>query len=86
MYRVGLLFDKSAHLFVDLPATKVIFSGIQVDLSLTLHISSSDYSNSQCVMSESIHRKNIQGLDRGDHYQEESLYNFHHLHVIDFRK
>jgi len=35
MYRVGCLFDKSAHLFVDLPATKAIFSGIQADLSFT---------------------------------------------------
>ncbi len=33
MYRVGCLFDKSAHLFVDLPATKAIFSGIHADLS-----------------------------------------------------
>jgi len=36
MYRVGCHFDKSAHLFVDLPATKAIFSGIQADLSCTL--------------------------------------------------
>jgi hypothetical protein len=35
MYRVGCLFDKSAHLFVDLPATKAIFSEIQADLSCT---------------------------------------------------
>jgi hypothetical protein len=35
MYRVGCLFDKSAHLFVDLPVTKAIFSGIQTDLSCT---------------------------------------------------
>jgi len=33
MYRVGCLFDKSAHLFVDLPATKAILNGIQADLS-----------------------------------------------------
>jgi hypothetical protein len=38
MYRVGCHFDKLAHLFVDLPATKAIFSGIQADLSFTLTI------------------------------------------------
>ena len=34
MYRVDCLLDKSAHIFVDLPATKAIFSGIQADLIL----------------------------------------------------
>jgi hypothetical protein len=29
MYRIGCLFDKSAHLFVDLPAMKAFFSGRQ---------------------------------------------------------
>jgi hypothetical protein len=28
-----IAFDKSAHLFVDLPVLKVTFSGIQADLS-----------------------------------------------------
>lgn len=32
MYRIGCLFDKSDHLFVDLPATRAISSGIQTDL------------------------------------------------------
>jgi len=42
MYRVGCLFDKSAHLFVDLPATKAISNGIQADLSFTPQISFAD--------------------------------------------
>jgi hypothetical protein len=29
MYRVGCLFDRSAHLFVDLPARSAILNGIQ---------------------------------------------------------
>jgi hypothetical protein len=38
MYRVGCLFDKSAHLFVDFPATKAILNGFQADLSFTPHL------------------------------------------------
>jgi hypothetical protein len=34
-----IAFDKSAHLFVDLPVLKVTFSGIQADLSCTPQIS-----------------------------------------------
>jgi len=44
MYRVGCLFDKSAHLFVDLPAMKAILNGIQADLSFTPQISFADSS------------------------------------------
>jgi hypothetical protein len=55
MYRVGSLFDKSAHLFVDLPATKAIFSGIQADLSFTPQISFADSSNFQSVMPACAH-------------------------------
>ena len=72
MYRVGCLFDKSANLFVDLPATKVIFSGIQADLSFTPQISSADSSNSQSVMPGCIRPRNIQGPDRDDHYASKS--------------
>jgi hypothetical protein len=36
---VGCLLDKTAYLFVDLPATKAIFRGIQADLSCTPQIS-----------------------------------------------
>jgi hypothetical protein len=50
MYRVGCLFDKAAHLFVQFPATKAIFSGIQADLSSTPQINFADSSNSQSVM------------------------------------
>ena len=56
MYRVGCLFDKSAHLFVDLPATKAIFSGIQADLSFTPQISIADSSHAQSVMTGCIRR------------------------------
>jgi len=52
MYRVGFLFDKSAHLFVDLPATKAILNGFQADLSFTPQFSFVDSSNSQNVMPE----------------------------------
>ena len=45
-----LSFDKSAHLVVDLSATKAIFSGIQADLFFTPQISFADSSNSQSVM------------------------------------
>jgi ADP-heptose:LPS heptosyltransferase len=36
IYRVDCPFNKSAHLFVDLPAMKAIFSGIQADFSFTM--------------------------------------------------
>ena len=65
MYRVGCLFDQSAHLFVDLPATKAIFSGIQADLSCTPQISFADSSNSQSVMPGCIRPRSIQGPDKG---------------------
>jgi hypothetical protein len=45
MYRVGCLFDQSAHLFVDLPARSAILNGTQADLSCTPHISFADSSN-----------------------------------------
>jgi hypothetical protein len=54
-----LLFDKSAHLFVDLPVTKAILNKIQPDLSLTPLISFVDFSNSQSVMPAYIHCRNI---------------------------
>ena len=69
MYRFGCLFDKSDHLFVDLPATKAIFSGIQADLSFTPQISFADSPNFQSVMpacalqGKYIHPRNIQGPD-----------------------
>jgi hypothetical protein len=66
MYRVGCFFDKSAHLFVDLPATKAIFSGIQADLSFTSQISFADSSNSQSVMTGCIRPRSIQDPDKGD--------------------
>jgi hypothetical protein len=68
MYRVGCLFDKSAHPFVDLPATKAILNGIQADLSFTRQISSADSSNSQSVMPEYIRPRSIQGPDKGDRH------------------
>ena len=68
MYRVGCFFDKSAHLFVDLLATKAIFSGIQADLPCTPQISFAYSSNSQNVMPEYIRPRNIQGLDKGDRH------------------
>ena len=68
MYRVGCLFDKSAHLFVDLPATKAILNGIQTDLSCTPQISSTDSLNSQSVMPGYIDPRRIQGPDRGDRH------------------
>ena len=37
-------FDKSAHLFVELPVTKAIFSGVQADLSFTPQFSFADSS------------------------------------------
>jgi hypothetical protein len=64
MYRVGSLFDKLAHLFVDLPA-KSHFSGIPADISFTPQISFADSSNSQSVMPEYIRPRNIQNPDRG---------------------
>lgn len=68
MYRVGSLFDKSAHLFVDLPATKAILNGFQADLFCTPQISSTDSLNSQSVMPECIRPRNIQGPNRGDRH------------------
>ena len=68
MYRVGCLFDKSAHLFVDLPATKAILNGIQADLSCTPQISLADSSNSQSVVPECIRLRSIQGPDRGNRH------------------
>jgi len=68
MYRVGCLFDKAAHLFVDLPATMAILNGIQADLSFTPQFSFADSSNSQSVMPEYIRPRSIQGLDRGDRH------------------
>ena len=66
MYRVGGLFDKSAPLFVDLPATKAILNGIQADLSFAPQISFADSSNSQSVMPRCIRPRSIQGPDKGD--------------------
>jgi hypothetical protein len=63
-----IAFDKSAHLFVDLPATKAIFSGIQADLSFTPQINFADSSNSQSIMPGCIRAKNIQGPDKGDRH------------------
>ena len=61
-------FDKSAHLFVDLPVTKAIFSGIQADLSFTPQISFADSSNFQSVMFGCIRPRSIQGPDKGDRH------------------
>jgi hypothetical protein len=74
MYRFDCLFDKSDHFFVDLPAMKAIFSGIQADLFFTPQISFADSSNSRSVMpacalqGKYIHPRNIQGPDRGDRH------------------
>jgi hypothetical protein len=68
MYRVGCLFDRSAHLFADLPATKAILNGIQADLSFTPQISFADSLNSQSVMPGCIRRRSIQGPDSGDRH------------------
>ncbi|MFH1095617.1 MAG: hypothetical protein V1728_05360 [Candidatus Micrarchaeota archaeon] len=72
MYRVGGLFDKSAHLLVDLPATKAILNGIQADLSFTPQISSADSSNSQSVMHQCIRPRSIHAPDGDDHYASKS--------------
>jgi hypothetical protein len=61
MYRVGCLF-------VDLPAMKAIFSGIQADLSFTPQISFADSSNSQSIMPGCIRPEIINDLNRSDHY------------------
>ena len=88
MYRVGCPFDKSAHLFVDLPAMKAIFSGIQADLSFTPQISSADSSNSRSVMPGYIHPRNIQGLDRDNRHSFpiERVHVLQNSRMLDFRK
>jgi hypothetical protein len=68
MYRVSCLFDRSAHLFVDLPARSAILSGIQAALSCTPQISFADSSNSQSVRPGCIPPRSIQGPDQGDRH------------------
>jgi hypothetical protein len=60
MYCVGRLFDKSAHLFIDLPAMKAILGSMQVDHSFTPQISFADSSNYESAMLGCIRPGSIQ--------------------------